>query len=94
MAATVVRRLAYATLAVLYVLHNDLWFWSDGNRFLGLPIGLTYHILFTAAVVLSMWWLVRKAWPAASLDRLAAGAGTEPAADIGAGHGASPEGSG
>ena len=63
MAATAVRRLAYATLAVLYLLHNDLWFWYDEDRFLGLPVGLTYHLLFAGAVVLTMWWLVRGAWP-------------------------------
>lgn len=75
MAATAVRRLAYATLAVLYLLHNDLWFWYDEDRFLGLPVGLTYHLLFAGAVVLTMWWLVRGAWPAAELDRLATGPG-------------------
>ena len=94
MAGTAVRKLAYATLPALYLLHNDLWFWSDGSRFLGLPIGLAYHILFTATVVLAMWWLVRSAWPAAELDRLAAGAGTGRTADVGSGGTAPPEGSG
>lgn len=77
-----VRKLAYAALTVLYLLHNDLWFWSDGRRFLGLPVGLTYHILFSIAVVLTMWWLVRSAWPAAALDRLAARNGAGQAADV------------
>ena len=77
MAARVLRRLAYAALPVLYVLHNDLWFWNDGGRFLGLPVGLTYHLLFSAAVVLAMWWLVRRAWPAAELERLAEGTARE-----------------
>ncbi len=85
MAATAVRRLAYAALPVLYLLHNDLWFWNDGSRFLGPPIGLTYHILFSAAVVATMWWLVRSAWPAAELDRLATGTGSGEAADAGGG---------
>lgn len=80
MAARVLRRLAYAALPVLYVLRNDLWFWNDGSRFLGLPVGLTYHLLFSAAVVLAMWWLVRRAWPAAELERLAAGTAREDAA--------------
>ncbi len=83
MAATAVRRLAYTALPVLYVLHNDLWFWNDGSRFLGLPVGLTYHLLFTGAVVLTMWWLVRSAWPAAELDRLATGARPGDVADGG-----------
>lgn len=73
MTAMAVRRLAYAALPVLYLLRNDFWFWDDATRFLGLPVGLTYHILFCAAVVLTMWWLVRAAWPAEELDRLATG---------------------
>ena len=62
---------AYAALPALYVLHNDLWFWSDPNRFLGLPVGLSYHVLFTAAVVFVMWRLVRVAWPGELLVQLA-----------------------
>ena len=73
MTATAVRRLAYAALPVLYLLRNDFWFWDDASRFLGLPVGLSYHVLFCAAVVLTMWWLVRAAWPADELDRLATG---------------------
>ena len=73
MAATAVRRLAYGALVVLYVLHNDLWFWNDAGRVLGLPVGLAYHVLFVAAVVLTMWWLVRCAWPGAELENLATG---------------------
>ena len=68
---------AYAALPVLYLLHNDLWFWDDPSRFLGLPVGLTYHILFTAAVVLAMWRLVRVAWPGGVLDELAGEAGDD-----------------
>ena len=37
-------------LAALYILHNDLWWWSDGRLVLGMPIGLTYHVLFCLAV--------------------------------------------
>ena len=59
---------------------------------LGLPIGLTYHILFSAAVVLAMWWLVRSAWPAAELDRLAAGAAAGRPLSPGGRDAAPPEG--
>ncbi|MDE2690610.1 MAG: hypothetical protein OXI49_08870 [Acidobacteriota bacterium] len=72
MAARAARVTAYAALPALYLLHNDLWLWDDPNRFLGLPVGLTYHILFSAAVVLVMWRLVRVAWPGETLERLAA----------------------
>ncbi len=71
MAARTVRVTAYAALPALYLLHNDLWLWDDPSRLLGLPVGLTYHILFSAAVVLAMWRLVRVAWPDAALAELA-----------------------
>lgn len=77
MAAGAARVTAYAALPVLYLLHNDLWFWDDPSRFLGLPVGLTYHVLFSAAVVLAMWRLVRVAWPAGVLDELAGEAGDD-----------------
>lgn len=32
--------------AILYVLHNDWWFWNDPRLVLGLPVGLCYHLLF------------------------------------------------
>ncbi len=71
MAAGAARVTAYAALPALYLLHNDLWFWNDPGRFLGLPVGLTYHVLFSAVVVLAMWRLVRVAWPGDVLDELA-----------------------
>ena len=39
---------------VLFLLHNDLWWWRDATLVGGLPIGLAYHVLFclvTAAVL-------------------------------------------
>ncbi|MCY3592229.1 MAG: hypothetical protein OXH32_11445 [Acidobacteria bacterium] len=77
MAAGAARITAYAALPVLYLLHNDLWFWDEPSRLLGLPVGLTYHVLFSAVVVLAMWRLVRVAWPADVLDELAGEAGDE-----------------
>lgn len=57
------RRLVYVGLAALYILHNDLWLWNDGRLLLGLPVGLTYHILFCVAVAALMLILVLRAWP-------------------------------
>jgi len=62
--------LAYGAIAVLFVLHNDIWFWDDPSRILGLPIGLTYHLAFMAAVIAVMIWLIRAAWPGEALERL------------------------
>lgn len=50
---------------VLYVLHQDLWFWRAARPLLFgfLPVGIWYHLGFTLAVSLVMWLLIRQAWP-------------------------------
>ena len=50
----------------LYILHQDFWFWRESQPMaLGfLPIGLFYHLVYTLAVALVMWLLVKLAWPA------------------------------
>ncbi len=60
------RLLLIAIIAVLYVLHQDFWFWRTPIPmvFGFLPIGLSYHILYTLAVTGLMWLLVKVAWPA------------------------------
>ena len=56
---------AAALVALLYVLHQDFWFWRDARPLvLGLPIGLFYHAAFTVACAIVMWLLVKRAWPA------------------------------
>ena len=58
------KRLAlYSALVLLYLLHNDLWLWHDGSLLLGLPIGLTYHVLYCLSAAGLMALLVRWAWP-------------------------------
>ena len=49
----------------LYVLHQDVWFWDHARPlvFGFLPIGLFYHAVYSASVVLLMIVLVRYAWP-------------------------------
>jgi hypothetical protein len=56
--------LAAAVLAV-YALHQDVWFWRSARPLLFgfLPVGLTYHALYTIVVALLMAALVRLAWP-------------------------------
>ena len=57
--------LAAAAVALLYLLHQDIWFWREARPLvLGfLPIGLFYHAIFTLAASVVMWLLVRVAWP-------------------------------
>jgi hypothetical protein len=47
-------RLAALGLLVLFLLHNDLWWWDDPTLVWGLPIGLAYHVLFCLAAAAVM----------------------------------------
>lgn len=60
------RLLLIGIVIALYLLHQDFWFWRESRPlFLGfLPIGLFYHVIYTLAVTLVMWLLVKLAWPA------------------------------
>ena len=53
----------YAALAILYLLHNDLWLWNDASRVFGLPVGLVYHAVFCVATSIVLTLLVIYAWP-------------------------------
>ena len=57
---------AACLVVVLYALHQDFWFWNAARPFVFgfLPIGLFYHVAFTAACSALMWVLVRHTWPA------------------------------
>jgi hypothetical protein len=59
------RLLLTGAVAVLYVLHQDFWFWRSAQPivFGFLPVGLFYHICFTLVVALLMFALVKLAWP-------------------------------
>jgi hypothetical protein len=55
-----------AAVVVLYVLHQDFWFWRVARPFVFgfIPIGLFYQAVFSVAAALLMWLLVKYAWPA------------------------------
>jgi hypothetical protein len=63
-------------VAVLYVLHQDVWFWRAAQPlvFGVLPIGLFYHAAYTAVIAGLLGWLVRAYWPAHLEDDGPAGA--------------------
>jgi hypothetical protein len=52
-------------IALVYVLHQDVWFWRSTRPlvFGFLPIGLAYHAAYTVAISLLMLYLVRRHWP-------------------------------
>lgn len=60
------RILIAVSIAVLYVLHQDLWFWRSPTPLLFgfLPPALWYHGLYCLATAVLMWGLTRVAWPA------------------------------
>ena len=58
-----IRNVLYGVLVLLYLLHNDLWFWNDPTLIFSLPAGLFYHLLFCAAASVLMYFLVNYAWP-------------------------------
>jgi hypothetical protein len=59
------RRVAVVAIVLLYVLHQDFWFWREARPlvFGFLPIGLFYHAAFTVATSAVLWLLVKVAWP-------------------------------
>jgi len=59
------RALLVLAVALLYVLHQDIWFWRTARPlvFGFVPVGLFYHAMFSVAASLLMALLVRYAWP-------------------------------
>ena len=57
---------AVAALALLYLLHQDFWFWREARPmvFGFLPIGLFYHAAYTIASSGALWLFVRSTSPA------------------------------
>lgn len=55
--------LVLTVLLLLFVLHQDFWLWDDATLWLGLPAGLTYHIVYCLVVSAAMAAIVRLAWP-------------------------------
>lgn len=57
------RALLLGALVLLFALHQDLWLWFDPRIVLGLPVGLTYHVVYCLAAALLLALAVRFAWP-------------------------------
>jgi len=59
------RILLVIAVVVVYVLHQDFWFWRTARPlvFGFIPIGLFYQACFSFAAALLMWLLVKFAWP-------------------------------
>ena len=59
------RVLLVVATVVLYLLHQDLWYWRTAHPlvFGFVPIGLFYQACYSVAAALLMWLLVKFAWP-------------------------------
>ena len=55
----------YLVLAALWVLHFDFWNWESIHPiYLGVfPVGLFYHVLYSAFVIVFMPFFFRAVWP-------------------------------
>jgi hypothetical protein len=58
------RKIVWLLVIVLFVAHQDFWFWNDRTLVLGfMPIGLFYHAMFSLAAA-GVWLMaVKFAWP-------------------------------
>ncbi len=63
MRKTASRWILYIALVVLFLFHNDFWFWDSPKVVLGLPIGLLYHIGYCVAAAVLMALTINHAWP-------------------------------
>ena len=51
-------------VAVLAVVHNDLWWWNDNTLVFGfMPMGLAFHALFSIVAALLWVLAIKIAWP-------------------------------
>ena len=57
------RRLLYGVAVLFIALHQDFWGWHDRGFVLGLPSGMTYHLVYCLLAAVLMALLVRFAWP-------------------------------
>lgn len=58
------RTALYFALLLLFLLHQDFWFWSDSTLLLGfLPVGLAYHALYCVVTSLLWYLMVTYHWP-------------------------------
>lgn len=62
-----VKYVIWLLIILLVLLHQDVWFWSDGRLVLGfLPVGLAYHMGLTVAASVTWWLATLMIWPADS----------------------------
>jgi hypothetical protein len=74
------RFLLVTAVVVLYLLHQDFWFWRTARPLIFgfIPVGLFYHACFSIVASLLMWLLVVYAWPSHLEKEIETGEEEEP----------------
>ncbi len=58
------KKLVFAFLVALFILHQDFWLRDNASLVLGfIPASLAYHMVFTVLAALGWYLVVRFAWP-------------------------------
>ncbi len=58
------KRLVIILGILLFVLHQDCWFWTDGRLVFGfLPVGLAYHAAYSVVAALFWFMAIKLVWP-------------------------------
>ena len=56
--------LVWGLFLLMFVLHQDFWWWDDETLVLGfLPMGLAFHALFSVGCAALGWLAIKIAWP-------------------------------
>jgi len=58
------KALVWGLFLLMFVLHQDKWWWDDGTLVLGfLPVGLAFHAAFSLGCAVLGWVAIKMAWP-------------------------------
>ena len=58
-----IKNFLYVTWVIVYLMHNDIWFWDNPSLVMGIPIGLFYHIVYCFVASVLLFLLIKNAWP-------------------------------
>ncbi|MEM8866309.1 MAG: DUF3311 domain-containing protein [Planctomycetota bacterium] len=58
------KKLVWALVLLLVILHQDIWFWTDDTLVFGfMPVGLFYHACISVAASVTWFLATRHCWP-------------------------------
>ena len=67
------RYVVYVLIALMFVLHQDFWFWDNPRLYFGfMPVGLLYHAVYSVVAALVWALAILFLWPR-DIERFAEG---------------------